>query len=122
MRKAACEMCTTRITPKISVRPEASSAYTPPVRMPSAAAWRSSEPDGTVAPTCRGPPGSPGGLRVDRVRGHRRFVGRQDDLHGPALPLEDHMRALWLPALVERERPDHGVEFVLANVVAQGRL
>src|ERR671915_2093011 len=78
IKNAPWAMLITFITPKISVRPAASSAYTPPIRRPSMSAWRNSvtgrlRPGGGLLSAARRVP-----ARQDLL-GRRRLLG-QDDL------------------------------------------
>src|SRR5919107_2722609 len=94
MRNAPWAMLMMCMTPKMSVSPEAISAYTPPMRIPRTRAWTSCAINSL-----------PTGLRVDdRLR--RRHLGRRDDLHLVGLPLgEDE-----LPARLAARRPAERAE------------
>src|SRR5437660_12184790 len=83
-----------RITPKISVRPDAIRAYMPPVRTPRTAASRTRLPFIGPVDASR-----PGGLRVLRL-GHRRRcrIHRQ---RAAALPLDEERLAGWPADRVE---------------------
>src|SRR3954452_24386143 len=109
------------MTPKISVRPLAMRAYTPPISRPSATActnWvtefllrvrRAEHAPG--GPCEHGPPGRgslPGRLRDGLV--DRRGVAGGDDLHRPVLPLAQQEVALGGTGLVPGERPQDGLD------------
>src|SRR3954466_3061784 len=107
-------MLITCITPKISVSPDASSAYTPPTRRPSRTVWTSSVIAArrrTVLLAARLPP------RQRGVRG--RGVLRQDDLRLAALPLADEELALRAAVLVPAQRPEDGRDLVRAQPVGE---
>src|SRR5258708_1581664 len=104
-----------RMTPKTSVRPEAISAYAPPVRTPSAAASMTS-----VVKAGRRGPSWPVGLRVLRPgHGDRRRVDR----HGPAgLPLDEERFTGRAAGAVEGHRALDGVVRAVVERVDQLRV
>src|SRR6266511_4045694 len=103
-----------RITPKISVRPDANSAYTPPIRSPRSTVWRRRVTGGSPSPP---PPvsasrsGRPVRLGVhDGVcRGHLIW---QHDLGLVSLPLGEQERLLRRPGLVPRQRSQDRLDLV----------
>src|SRR6266511_393320 len=80
-----------RITPKISVRPDANSAYTPPIRSPRSTVWRRRVTGGSPSPP---PPvsasrsGRPVRLGVHDGVGRGHLIW-QHDLGLVSLPLGD---------------------------------
>src|SRR3954451_8366973 len=128
MRNAPCATLITFITPKISVSPEAISAYTPPIRSPRMMAWTNSVM--VVSPDCRpsgAPPGAarPAAPYPSRARGllddglGRRGRLRQHDLRLAVLPLADQYLPLRGARLVPLERPEDGVHGVRADPVRE---
>src|SRR4051794_25304683 len=131
MRNAPCATLMTPITPKISVSPDAISAYTPPIRSPRMIAWTNSVM--VASPGCR-PSGTPPGAArpaapypsrarglLDDGLGRRRRL-RQHDLRLAVLPLADQELALRGARLVPLERPEDRVHGVRADPVGQLRL
>src|SRR4051794_25772016 len=128
MRNAPCATLMTPITPKISVSPEAISAYTPPIRSPRMIAW-------TNSVMVASPAGRPGGAPLDAVRPaapcpslpgvplddalRRRGVLGQDDLRLAVLPLADQELPLRGARLVPLERPEDRVDAVRADPVGE---
>src|SRR5215212_4612970 len=121
IRNAPWAMLMMFITPKMSVRPEASSAYTPPINRPRISAWRNSvtgcpwrlstRPDLPLSAALGAP------LRDDLVaRG--RLLG-QDDLGHAALPLTDQELALRAAHVVPGERTQDGVDLVVPEPVGE---
>src|SRR5687768_10610080 len=108
MRNAEWAIITTRITPKYSVSPAASRAYRPPSSSPRMMLWRRRGPDTSA---------SPGRLDGDEVG-----LGQLLRQYDPDLAVDvllDHVSAL-RPALgVPAQRPDHGVDGRVAQVVDQ---
>src|SRR5829696_7722009 len=128
IRSAPCATLITSITPKISVRPDASSAYTPPIRRPRITTWmncvsaRSSEGGrgGRARSTAR--PASlllrPIRLRVHDVVGGRRVL-RCDDLLVAVLPLCEQERLLRRAGLVPAEGPEDRLHLVVVEPVGE---
>src|SRR5918992_3158797 len=117
IRNAPWAMLITFITPKISVRPDASSAYTPPIRSPSIRAWRNSvtgrlQPGGGLLSAARRVPAGEDLVSRGRLLG-------QNDLRHPALPLAHEELALRAAGVVPGQRSEDGVDLVLAQPVGQ---
>src|SRR5215218_1959769 len=119
----------TSMTPKISVSPDASRAYTPPIRSPRMIVCtscvigtpRRTGGDARPRPFRRSSLLLPIRLRIhDRVAG-RHIVG-SDDLLVPALPLRQQERLLGRARLVPAERAENGVHRVFVQPVRQRRL
>src|SRR3954454_4055663 len=133
IRNAPCATLITFITPKISVSPEAISAYTPPMRRPRTIAWTNSVMDGVAPRRCR-PGGAPSGaarpagphpsrsgvLLHDGLR--RRGVLGQHDLRLAVLPLADQELSLRRARLVPLERPEDRVDAVRPDPLRELRL
>src|SRR5215208_5703369 len=128
IRSAPCATLITSITPKISVNPDASSAYTPPIRRPRITTWmncvsvRSSESGRGGRARSTAPPSSlllrPIRLRVhDRVGGRR--VLRRDDLLVAVLPLCEQERLLRRTRLVPAEGPEDRLHLVVVEPVGE---
>src|SRR3954454_12748281 len=125
IRNAPCAMLITFMTPKISVSPEASSAYTPPIRRPRITVWSSSViwrfPDrggpGRHAPhPAAGSARRRGPVGLDHLVG-RRGALRQHDLRLAVLPLADQELALRAALLVPAQRSEDRVDLVVAQPV-----
>src|ERR671914_601789 len=117
IRNAPWAMLITFITPKISVRPDASSAYTPPIRSPSIRAWRNSvtgrlQPGGGLLSAARRVPAGEDLVSRGRLLG-------QNDLRHAALPLAHEELALRAAGVVPGQRSEDGVDLVLAQPVGQ---
>src|ERR1044072_8179300 len=101
-------MLMTRITPKISVNPDASRAYTPPIRRPRTTVWTSWVTRlGYASLRTRLP-------AVDHVIG-RGGILREHDLGLAVLPLADEELALRAAVLVLAQRAEDRVDRVRAG-------
>src|SRR5919202_6486871 len=112
IRNAPCAMLITRMTPKISVRPDASSAYVPPISRPRTTVWTSSVTRRDDASLGARLP-----ARHDLV-GRRRLLG-QHDLRRAVLPLADEELALRAAVLVPAQRAEDRVDRVAAQPVGE---
>src|SRR6266508_4686436 len=111
-----------RITPKISVRPDANSAYTPPISSPRSTVWTRrvtgrSPSDRYPPPPASAPrSGRPLRLGVDDGLGCGDLLGKDDLRLGP-LPLRQQERLLGRPRLVPRQRSQERLDLVRVQVV-----
>src|SRR5215217_7154343 len=105
-------MLITRMTPKISVRPEASSAYVPPISRPRTIVWTN-----WVTRLRDASLGARLPARDDLV-GRRGLLG-QHDLGLAVLPLADEELALRPAVVLPAQRTEDRVDLVVAQPVGE---